>query len=69
MSTDQLAQEANRKISEWVVGKDKIVVAIDGYVGVGKTTLLENLVKINNDILPVHFDDFLYPRKEVREEI
>ncbi|MEK7621968.1 MAG: hypothetical protein AAB415_02200 [Patescibacteria group bacterium] len=69
MSTDQLAQEANRKISEWLVGKDKIVVAIDGYVGVGKTTLLENLVKINNDILPVHFDDFLYPRKEVREEI
>jgi uridine kinase len=65
MSPEELAQEANQKIKEWVVGKDKLVVAIDGYTGSGKTTLLNNLVKLNSEILPVHFDDFLFSRKKV----
>ncbi|MEK7585560.1 MAG: hypothetical protein AAB455_03570 [Patescibacteria group bacterium] len=59
MTPEQLAQEADRKIREWLVGRDKLVVAIDGYTGVGKTTLLENLVKLNPGILPVHWDDFI----------
>lgn len=65
MPPELLAQEANKKIKEWAVGKDKLVVAIDGYVGVGKTTLINNLVKLNSEIVPVHFDDFLLSRKKV----
>ncbi len=59
MSPDKLAEEANAKIKKWASGKDKLIVAVDGYVGVGKTTLLDNLLKLNPDILPVHFDDRL----------
>lgn len=58
---DKLAQKANEQILAWAKGKSKLTIAIDGYTGVGKTTLLENLVKLNPDILPVHQDDFLIP--------
>ena len=40
---DQLAKQADEKIKEWAEGKEKLVVAIDGYTGVGKTTLLQQL--------------------------
>ncbi len=69
MQPEELAREANEKIKEWVKGKDKLVVAIDGYTGVGKTTLLNNLVKLNHDILPVHWDDFLMSDKEFEEKL
>lgn len=65
---DQLAKQADEKIKEWAEGKEKLVVAIDGYTGVGKTTLLENLAKMNPDILPVHWDDFLLPSRYQKEE-
>ncbi|MFH1170046.1 MAG: hypothetical protein V1704_00555 [Candidatus Vogelbacteria bacterium] len=65
MSLEELVQEANKKIKEWVVGKGKLVIAIDGYIGVGKTTLLDNLAKLNPEIVPVHFDDFLLSRKNI----
>jgi len=63
----ELAKQANEKIKEWMEGKKKLVVAIDGYAGVGKTTLLGNLVKLNPDILPVHWDDFLMPSRDWKE--
>lgn len=62
MNQKQLAQKANRKIVEWSKNKDKLVVAIDGYTGVGKTTLLSNLAAMNSDILPVNRDDFQISR-------
>lgn len=62
---DNLARQADEKIKEWASGKTKLVVAIDGYTGVGKTTLLDNLVKLNPDIVPVHWDDFIKPGKSV----
>jgi uridine kinase len=61
---EELATQANNKIKEWAKGREKLVVAIDGYTGVGKTTLLENLVKINSEILPVHMDDFMMTNPE-----
>src|SRR3989344_4550616 len=69
MKLEELVQEANQKIKEWATSKDKLVVAIDGYTGVGKTTLLENLVKLNPDILLVHWDDFLMSDKEFEEKL
>ncbi len=60
---NSLARQSNKKIKEWARNKNKLVVAIDGYTGVGKTTLLDNLIRLNPDIVPVHWDDFIKPGK------
>ncbi len=62
MTSQELAEEINKAIDEWSRVDHKLVVAIDGYTGVGKTTLLSNLVAMNPEILPVNRDDFQIPR-------
>ncbi len=62
MNLQELTKKANEAIIEWAQGSEKLVVAIDGYTGIGKTTLLDNLAKLNSDILPVNRDDFQIPR-------
>ena len=64
-----MVQELNNEIIEWLKEKDKLVVAIDGYTGVGKTTLLNNLANLSRDILPIHRDDFMRPRITVEHLI
>lgn len=64
-----LAQKINEIISIWAKDKPKLVVAIDGYTGIGKTTLLNNLAYLNPDITPVNRDDFLLPRKITEEKL
>ena len=59
---NQIVQELNNAIIEWLREKDKLVVAIDGYTGVGKTTLLHNLANLSRDVLLLHRDDFMLPR-------
>jgi uridine kinase len=44
--------------------KEKIIVGIDGYAGIGKTTRVQELVKRNPHILPVSRDDFIIPRQQ-----
>ena len=56
----------NSQIKLWSKTKPKLIIAIDGYTGVGKTTLLKNLHSINKDILVVHRDDFLIPRNKLQ---
>lgn len=66
MGPDKIAEEINEHIVDWVKGRDKLVVAIDGYSGIGKTTVLKNLAKINSDILPVNQDDFIFSRSTIK---
>ena len=47
MSSEELAQEASKKIKGWIVGKNKLVIAIDGYVGVG----IENSISQNSKLI------------------
>jgi len=68
MNQEELADTINTKIIEWAKDAPKLVVAIDGYTGIGKTTLLDLLVKLNLEILPVHQDDF-HIAKEERERL
>ncbi len=63
MNFDEIVKKANDAINSWVDGPKKLVVAIDGYTGVGKTTLLNQLAEINPDILPAYKDDFLLSRQ------
>ena len=69
MKPEILAQKINEVISGWAKDASKLVVAIDGYTGVGKTTLLNNLAAINPDIIPVNRDDFMLSREVVQEKL
>lgn len=69
MNPQELADKANKAINLWAKGLGKLVVAIDGYTGVGKTTLLNNLINLNPNIIAVNRDDFMFSRKIVREKI
>jgi uridine kinase len=55
---NSITEKVNKSIISWSRNKDKLVVGIDGYTGVGKTTLLKELSKLNKNILPVNRDDF-----------
>jgi len=69
MHPEEIVKKANDAINKWAVGSKKLVVAIDGYTGVGKTTLLNQLAEINQEILPVYKDDFLLGKQERERSI
>lgn len=56
---EKIAKKINKIIKKCFSNKKKIVIGIDGYSGSGKTTVLEYLAKINNDVLPLFLDDFI----------
>ncbi len=59
LKSERLAKKINEKIKVWASGRDKLVVAIDGYAGSGKTTIADFIAKQNPDVLVVHLDDFI----------
>ena len=67
MRIEDGAKEIGEYLRKWKREHSKLVVAIDGYTGVGKTTLLSELATINSDLLAVNRDDFLFSRKKVEE--
>ena len=67
MNIEEVADIVNKNINNWSKEKAKLLVAIDGYTGVGKTTLLNNLAKLNPNILPIHRDDFQIPRSKFKK--
>ena len=68
MNAQELAKQVNETIADWSQSHSKLVVAVDGYTGIGKTTLLNALVALNPDILPVNRDDFLFSQKIMEEK-
>lgn len=69
MTPKKLANQANKAIILWAQGRDKLIVAIDGYAGIGKTTLLNNLAKINPGIVAVNWDDFILSRDIFKKKL
>ncbi len=69
MTFSELAEQVNKLIILWAKDSVKLVVAVDGYTGVGKTTLLNNLSSLNSNIIAVNRDDFLFPREVVKEKL
>ncbi|MEK7586394.1 MAG: hypothetical protein AAB453_00815 [Patescibacteria group bacterium] len=67
MNQKELAIEADKYIRIWAQTVDKLVVAVDGYTGVGKTTLVNELAKLNPDITFIHQDDFLLPKEQIEK--
>ena len=67
MNAQNFYKKVNETIARWSKDTPKLVVAIDGYTGVGKTTLLNELSKLNKDILPVNRDDFQISRSKFKK--
>ncbi|MBU2265366.1 hypothetical protein KJ784_04275, partial [Patescibacteria group bacterium] len=63
MHSKEIIKKANDAINKWATSSKKLVVAIDGYSGAGKTTFLNQLAQLNPKILPVYKDDFLVSRE------
>ena len=63
------AKKISEKIKTWSKGRDKLVIAIDGYAGSGKTTIAGLIAKQNHDVLTVHEDDFIRHWKQRKRMI
>jgi uridine kinase len=57
--SELIAKKINIQIQEWSQNNEKLVVAIDGYAGSGKTTIADFIGVQNSNVLVVHLDDFI----------
>lgn len=64
IKSERIAKKINEKIKSWTKDQTKLVVAIDGYAGSGKTTTADFVAKENSDALVVHLDDFIHHWKD-----
>lgn len=58
-----------RVISSWSDKRRKLVLAVDGHMGSGKSSLIELVAKTNSRILHISADDFIYPPDHQSENI
>lgn len=59
MTSEQVARDIDQHIMRWQREKNRLIVAIDGYSGSGKTTVLDCLARQNSNVLEVHLDGFI----------
>lgn len=62
-------KEFLNKIPVWLKNSKKLVIAIDGYSGAGKTILLKKIEKDYKNVLAVYMDDFILERNKRLELI
>ena len=67
--SERVAKKINENIKEWVQDHAKLIVAIDGYAGSGKTTVADYIAKGNPNILVLHLDDLIKHWKERKKLI
>jgi len=59
IKSEHIAKKICREIKVWKKDHAKLIVAIDGYAGSGKTTVGNFIAKHDKDVLSVHLDDFI----------
>ena len=69
IKSERIAEKINEQIKVWQKDHAKLVVAIDGYAGSGKTTVADFIAKQNSDALTVHMDDFIHHWKDRKKMI
>lgn len=57
--SQRIAKKINQHIKVWSKNQAKLIVAIDGYAGSGKTTVANLIGKANKQIMILHLDDFI----------
>lgn len=67
--SERIANKINENIQTWVQNHAKLVVAIDGYAGSGKTTVADYVAKGNSDVAVLHLDDFIKHWKDRKKLI
>ena len=67
--SEQIAKKINVQLGAWMNERSKLVVAIDGYAGAGKTTVADFIAKQNPNALTVHLDDFIRHWQERKQMI
>jgi len=67
--SERIAKKINKKIQAWIKDRAKLIVAIDGYAGSGKTTVADFIAKQNSDVLIIHLDDFIRHWKDRKRMI
>ena len=67
--SERIAKKINEKIQTWRKDHVKLVVAVDGYAGSGKTTIADFIAKENSDVLAIHLDDFIHHWKDRKKMI
>ncbi|MCR4284143.1 MAG: AAA family ATPase [Parcubacteria group bacterium] len=59
IKSERIAKKINDNIQAWSKDYAKLIIAIDGYAGSGKTTVADFIAKRNPDVLVIHLDDFI----------
>ena len=67
--SERIAKKINKKIQAWIKDRAKLIVAIDGYAGSGKTTVADFIAKQNSDVLMIRLDDFIHHWKDRKRMI
>ena len=69
MKPENVAKKIGEKIEVWSKDHAKLIVAIDGCAGSGKTTVTNLIAKQNHNILIVHLDDFIRHWRKRKQSI
>lgn len=67
--SERIAKKINENVKVWVQDHAKLIVAIDGYAGSGKTTVADYIAKRNSDVAVLRLDDFIKHWKERKKLI
>lgn len=59
ITSERIAKKICREIKVWKKNHAKLIVAVDGYAGSGKTTVGNFIAKHDKDVLSIHLDDFI----------
>ena len=57
--SERIAKKICQEIKVWKKDHAKLVVAIEGYAGSGKSTIGDFIARHNTDVLSIHLDDFI----------
>lgn len=69
IKSERIARKINEQLGAWMKNRVKLVLAIDGYAGAGKTTIADFIAKQNPNALIIHLDDFIRHWKERKRMI
>ncbi|MBI2086564.1 MAG: hypothetical protein HYT69_00070 [Candidatus Zambryskibacteria bacterium] len=69
IKSERIAKKICQEVKVWKKDHAKLIVAVDGYAGSGKTTVGNFIAKHDKDVLSVHLDDFINHWKIRKQKI